>query len=166
MAPADYVVLRSLPRTPAGKIDRLRLEPPASAATSVEAYNAPTTVSERVLAAIWADVLGVDRIGTLDGFFERGGHSLLATTMLARVRKVFRVDIPLRAMYEGEPTIGALREYLIHHGGGVAVVEEAAVTWRNASQHDVLREGQVVATATGPGSSGNGTDLPRGGADS
>ena len=68
---------------------------------------APRTVTEEVLAGIWAETLRLDRVGITDGFFEAGGHSLLATRVVARVRRDLGVELPLRALFE-HATLGEL----------------------------------------------------------
>ncbi|HEX2208918.1 MAG TPA: amino acid adenylation domain-containing protein, partial [Longimicrobium sp.] len=105
MVPAAFVALDALPRTSSGKIDRRALPAPEYAAEEESA--APRTPAEEVLAGIWADVLGVERVGINDNFFELGGHSLLATVVIGLVREAFAVDLPLRALFEG-PTVAQL----------------------------------------------------------
>ncbi|HEV3455524.1 MAG TPA: amino acid adenylation domain-containing protein, partial [Thermoanaerobaculia bacterium] len=120
MVPAAWVVLPDgLPRTPNGKIDRRALpEPQAAPALSAGSaqdagapgYEAPRTATERALAAVWADVLGldrVDRVGAHDDFFRLGGHSLLATRVVARLRRELDIDLPLRSMFQ-TPTLAGL----------------------------------------------------------
>jgi acyl carrier protein len=72
---------------------------------------APRTPVEELLAGIWSDVLGVERIGIHDDFFELGGHSLLATQVASRVREAFRVELPLRSLFEAH-TIADLAHLL------------------------------------------------------
>ncbi|MFN2634156.1 MAG: amino acid adenylation domain-containing protein [Thermoanaerobaculia bacterium] len=104
MVPAVFVFLAELPLTPNGKIDRRAL--PAPAAASAGAAQPRTPVQE-VLVGIWSQLLGRDRIGIDDNFFQLGGHSLLATQVFSRVRDYFHVTLPLRYLFEG-PTIAEL----------------------------------------------------------
>jgi hypothetical protein len=79
-------------------------------------YAAPRSDIEKVLAAIWAEVLRLGPVGIHDSFFELGGHSLLATQLLSRVRGVFEVDLPLGCLFEA-PTVAGLAEVLIRREG-------------------------------------------------
>jgi FkbH-like protein len=71
-------------------------------------YVAPRTTTEEDLAEIWRELLGVDRVGVHDHFFDLGGHSLLAIQILSRVREVFAVDVPLSELFEDAPNVGNL----------------------------------------------------------
>ena len=107
MVPSFFVPLPSLPLTPSGKLDRRALAKIAPEAGPSRPFEAPRTGTEAILADLWAEILGVPRVGVRDGFFELGGHSLLATRLVARIRQVFGAEIPLRALFE-EPTVEAL----------------------------------------------------------
>jgi acyl carrier protein len=111
MVPAAFVVLGALPLTANGKLDRAALPTPApSAGAGLEldaAFVAPRTTAETVLAAIWAESLGVSRVGIHDDFFALGGHSLLATQVVSRIRDKLGAEVPLRLFFE-RPTVAGL----------------------------------------------------------
>ncbi|MGI8546381.1 MAG: amino acid adenylation domain-containing protein [Gemmatimonadaceae bacterium] len=90
MVPAAYVRLESLPLTPSGKLDRKALPTLDDTAYATEAYAPPEGEIETALAAIWAEVLHVERVGRHDSFFALGGHSLLALRVVARIRNLLR----------------------------------------------------------------------------
>jgi hypothetical protein len=100
MVPSAYVWLEALPLTPNGKVDRRALQPPEAEAYARRAYAAPAGETEAVLAEIWSQVLGVERVGRHDDFFELGGHSLLAVQVISRVRKRLEVELTLPEMFE------------------------------------------------------------------
>jgi amino acid adenylation domain-containing protein len=106
MVPQVIVALDALPRTPSGKLQKDALPAP-TAARPPDDGAAPRSPIEELVAAVWAEILGVDDVGVGDDFFDRGGHSLLATQMMSRLRKAFGVDLPLRAVFEA-PTVAAL----------------------------------------------------------
>jgi amino acid adenylation domain-containing protein len=110
MAPSAFMLLDKLPLTPNGKVDRRALPAPDQDRPDVDAaYVAPRTPAEEVIAGIWSQVLGVERVGVYDNFFELGGHSLLATQVISRVRGAFQVEAALRSLFEG-PTVAELAQ--------------------------------------------------------
>ena len=106
MAPSAIIALESLPLTPNGKVDRNALPDPAISVDE-QAYVAPRTHEERLLASVWQEALKVERIGVHDDFFELGGHSLLATLVVALTRERAQAEIPVRAIFEA-PTVAEL----------------------------------------------------------
>jgi amino acid adenylation domain-containing protein len=112
MRPATYVLLNSLPLTPNGKVDRAALPAPeVDRPDLADSYVAPRTSLEEMLATLWAQVLRLERVGINDNFFEVGGHSLMATRLISAIQTTFRVDLPLRSLFEA-PTIARQVELL------------------------------------------------------
>ncbi|MET9290354.1 amino acid adenylation domain-containing protein [Streptomyces sp. NPDC003077] len=102
MVPSAVVVLPELPKTASGKVDRQALpRPSGSRAEDALAPVAARTPVQETIAAIWAEVLGVERVGLDDDFYDLGGHSLLAAQVMARVREAFGVDLQISALLDG-----------------------------------------------------------------
>jgi amino acid adenylation domain-containing protein len=108
MVPSALVRLEAMPLTANGKIDRLMLPAPDLTRPEIdEAFMPPRTPVEEALIEIWVQVLGIERVGIQDNFFDLGGHSLLATQVISRVREAFKIELPLRKVFE-EPTVAGL----------------------------------------------------------
>src|SRR6185369_10262993 len=110
MAPSAFVLLDEIPLSANKKVDRRALPAPDySHAENGAAFVEPRDPVEELLVDIWARVLGVERIGLTDNFFDSGGHSLLATQVISRIRDAFHVDVPLRELFES-PSVLELAE--------------------------------------------------------
>jgi amino acid adenylation domain-containing protein/thioester reductase-like protein len=110
MVPSAFVLLKSLPLTSNGKVDRRALPAPEQTRPELEAiYVAPRTPVEKQLAEIWAKLLGFEKVGIQDNFFDLGGHSLLITQLLAQVRDTFKVNLSLSSLFE-LPTVANIAE--------------------------------------------------------
>ncbi|MFE9837976.1 amino acid adenylation domain-containing protein [Streptomyces sp. NPDC005551] len=127
MVPAVYVPLERLPLSPNGKLDLKAL--PAPDLTSATPFRAPGTAREKDLAKLFADVLGLEKVGIDDGFFELGGHSLLATRLITRARAEIGMEIPIRKIFD-LPTVAAL----------AAWSQESAVPLRPALRRMIVEE--------------------------
>jgi amino acid adenylation domain-containing protein len=112
MVPSAFVPLEAMPLSPNNKVDRQALPAPDyEGSGAAPQFAEPLDPVEDLLANIWARVLGLEKIGVHDNFFERGGHSLLATQVMSRIRDAFQVELPVRALFES-PTIAELAEKL------------------------------------------------------
>ncbi len=112
MIPSAFGFLPELPRTPGGKVDRravAKLETDSGRPDLDSEYAAPRNLVEEVLAGIWSDLLGVERVGIHDDFFQLGGHSLLVAKLASRVRQALHVELPMVEVFK-QPTIAALAE--------------------------------------------------------
>jgi len=119
MIPAAWMVLKQLPLTHNGKVDRRALPPPQGRSADIGEYRQPKNELEQTLASIWAEVLRVDRVGVDDNFFELGGHSLLAIKALSRINQVFGSALRVIDLYRS-PTVGKLAVRLV----GTTVADE------------------------------------------
>jgi amino acid adenylation domain-containing protein len=137
MLPSSVVLMDEFPLTPNGKIDRRALPAPEPLRQGDASELAePRTKAEKQMAAIWAEVLRLERVYADDNFFDLGGHSLLATQLVTRVREGFQVELPLQRIFEA-PTVAAL----------ASVVEAAQVDAMAALLDDLddLSDDEVAA---------------------
>lgn len=136
MVPTAFVTLEALPLTPNNKVDRKALPTPDfQRLDSGTPFVPPRNPTEDMLARIWAAVLGVEKVGIHENFFDLGGHSLLATQIVSRVRQHFEIDPPLRDLFEN-PTVA-----------GLAASIEAiqwAVAQQTSPQHDAPFEREEI----------------------
>ncbi len=124
--PNVFVRLKKMPLTVNGKINYAALPAPEHIRPKMaQSYVAPRTPTEEILAGIYADVLGLQRVGVLDNFFEMGGHSLLATQVIVRLRASFQIELPLHHMFE-QPTVAGLAAIVIETQAAQADSEEIA----------------------------------------
>jgi amino acid adenylation domain-containing protein len=130
MVPSTFVLLDALPRNAAGKVDRRSLPPPDLQRPILsQPFVAPRAPIEQTVATIWAELLGVDRVGAHDGFLELGGDSLRATRIVSRVCDTFRVQIPLHVLLEST-TVAQMT---------AAIVERRATDIHDGDLDDLLR---------------------------
>ena len=157
MVPAAVVLLERLPLTASGKLDRRSL--PASEAGgggSDVASPEPRTATEAAVAAVWRRVLGVDRIGVNDHFFDLGGHSLLVAQVVARLREAVGVELPVRALFEA-PTVGGLAERV--EAARAAGATGAAPSRTVAAMVPLQPEGSGRPVFLVPGGAGDAVNL-------
>ena len=109
MIPSAIVLLEALPLAPSGKVDRQALPVPSYNNEAKLGFVAPRTPTEEIVADIWGQVLKQSTIGIHDNFFDLGGHSLLATQAISRLREAFKIELPLRSLFEA-PTVAQLVE--------------------------------------------------------
>jgi acyl carrier protein len=126
MIPSAIVVLDELPLTPNGKVDRKALRA-MKWEDEARAFDPLETPTEEILAEFWRDMLGVERVGAKDNFFDLGGHSITATRLISRVRAAFGIDLSLRTLFVS-PTVRELAE----------AIEEAALEQSSAENVDEL----------------------------
>lgn len=115
MIPSAFVMLDSIPLTPHNKVDRNALPPPGHFRPRLDIpFSAPRTELERELAKIWAEVLSVEQVGIHDKFFDLGGHSLAASGIISRVFQTFRLELPIKSLYDS-PTVAEMAAVIVEH---------------------------------------------------
>jgi acyl carrier protein len=120
MIPSSFIFLEAMLLTSNGKIDRKALPAPDHSRPDIsEAFAAPRTPIEEMMATIWSEIMEIEKVGIHDNFFSLGGHSLLATQVVNRVRDTFNVELPLRLFFE-TPTIAAFASYIAESQMGEA----------------------------------------------
>lgn len=128
MAPSAFVFLDSLPLNPNGKLDRRALPAPAPTRPELDTlFVAPRTSVEETLVRIWAEVLGLDQVGIHDNFLDVGGHSLKATQIISRVIDRFRVELPVKSLFEA-PTVAEMAVVITQNQAKKAEKEDVSRT--------------------------------------
>jgi amino acid adenylation domain-containing protein/thioester reductase-like protein len=156
MVPSALVMLEALPLTASGKLDRRGLPAPISG-EKVTTYLNPQTPGEAAIATLWAEVLKLDRAGLEDNFFDMGGHSILATRLVARIRDLLEVEVPVRMLFEA-PTVRLLAERVEQiqreRSDGVIYVPEDRNSLLTRIKQDIepsnATDGNVPRTADNP----------------
>jgi acyl carrier protein len=140
MVPGHVVVLDGWPLGRTGRSTRAALPLPVLLPDAAAAQREPATETERTIARIWADALGVDHIGVHDDFFSLGGHSLLGAEVVERVRDVYDVDLPLGRLFES-PTVAAAAEYVdgVQSAGGSAAASLGSIKRIDRSSYRTRR---------------------------
>jgi amino acid adenylation domain-containing protein len=134
MIPAAFVRLDTLPLNHNGKVDRHALpEPDENSYALNKTFVPPRTPAEELLTKIWVELLGIEKIGIYDNFFNLGGHSLLATQMVSRIRQIFYLELPLRALFENS-TVAELVEVMANIVGGKEIIDEIAISSKEINQ--------------------------------
>ena len=112
MIPSAFVILKALPLTPSGKVNRRALPAPDLLSEIADQFVAPRNPIEEKLALIWSQVLRLEKVCIHNNFFELGGHSLIATQVMSRLPEAFGISLPLRSLFES-PTIAQLSEVIL-----------------------------------------------------
>ena len=149
MMPAAFVMMEELPLTEHGKVDRRALPAPDEQRPELESfYVAPRTETERAVAAIWQEVLGVERVGIEDNFFELGGHSILVTQLISRMRDRLEVELQLREMFEG-PTVAELAALVVQRRAEQADGEQVEQLLQELEQLSAEEVQQMLSAEAG-----------------
>lgn len=142
MIPANYVFMEEFPLTPNRKIDRNALPAPVKGSeVAAGKSEEPRNAVQQVVTSLWQKVLGLNHVGIHDDFFESGGHSLLATQLIAQLRKLFKVDLPLHTIFDS-PTIAAMSQQIISREKTPGQVEQIAEASKQSQVYDEVRKGE------------------------
>ncbi|MFN0165019.1 MAG: phosphopantetheine-binding protein [Bryobacteraceae bacterium] len=137
MVPSAFVILDALPLTANGKIDRHALPSPDRSRPALpESYIAPRNELERTVGAVWQEVLGIEKVGLQDNFFDLGGHSLLMVRLQSRLGTVLSTHVPIIDLFR-HPTVGALARHLSAKPG-VRAASFQPVQQRAEKQRELL----------------------------
>jgi len=140
MIPSHFIFLEKMPLTPSGKLDRHALPVPDSTRPELDSvYEEPTSTIEAALASIWIQIIGIEKVGVNDNFFDLGGHSLLATQIISQIRKYFSIPVLLRSIFEF-PTITEFSDFLLTletSPGQIEKVSEVIVRIQNMSPEEI-----------------------------
>lgn len=143
MLPFAVVALDELPLTPNGKVDRRSLPKYDPSLRGLrQSFVVPRTPVEEKIAEVWAQVLGLDRVGIHDNFFELGGHSLLAAQVVTRLQQSFKLDVSIRAMFDA-PTVAGLSDVVSrfqHEAGEPKDLEIQTIPRGETSLDELLAE--------------------------
>ena len=142
MVPSLFEIIEDIPLTVSGKVDRKNLPEPSSIRSDLlDKYIKPSSDAEIRMSEIWQEVLGLDRIGVLDSFFDLGGHSLLATQIISRIDKEFNTKLSLRKIFEIS-TIRELCEFIQKTGKVSSMLDGELTSYRKEKMDltDLLEE--------------------------
>jgi hypothetical protein len=148
MVPASFVYLDAFPLSPNGKVNRRELPEPDNVRPNLNVpFVEASDPLERVLARFWEDALGIDRVGMLDPFVAVGGSSLVATQLVAKVREVFQVKLPMKACLNGN--LRDVSETLAAHAreSGIDVSEVAEMYLQVVAMSDQEAESRLEESA-------------------
>jgi amino acid adenylation domain-containing protein len=144
MVPTAFVTMEALPLSPNGKVDRKALPAPEAKRDEAVAFVAPRDETERAIAAIWREALGVEQVGVDDNFFDLGGHSLLLVRVHGRIREALGAQVTVVELFQ-HPTVGALAARLASGGEEQAAPAREAVDERARRQKAALERQKQAA---------------------
>jgi amino acid adenylation domain-containing protein len=140
MIPSAMVLLETLPLTANGKVDHQALPAPDGERPALtNNYIAPRSALETLLANLWAKILGLERVGVTDSFFDLGGQSLLATQLLARINELLKIQVPLKTLFAKPAVADFCAALLSESGPGPQHTAELLVTISNMPEDDAAR---------------------------